>query len=351
MPRLVRLTALACLLTAAMLARAEEGAAAGLCYRGINLSGAEYGKRGGVVGTDYIYPSEETIRYFADKGMNAVRLPFRWERLQPRLGEPLSEEELLLLRQAVGLARKAGMTVILDPHNYAKYDERTIGTPDVPVSAFADFWRRVAAEFAADHGIVFGLMNEPYDIDGPAWVAAANEAVAAIRETGATNLVLVPGTIWSGGATWFDEKPWGSNAGVMTGFRDPANHYAFEIHQYLDVDYSGKHATCEKADEVNDRLLRLSDWMRQNGSRAFLGEFGGSKDPACLAGLSRLGRMMADNSDVWIGWTYWAAGEWWPEEEPLNIQPRPGKGTPAQLEALKAALDGPADPDRCLPGH
>jgi len=31
---------------------------------------------------------------------------------------------------------------------------------------------------------------------------------------------------------------------------------------------------------------------------------------------------MSDNSDAWIGFSYWAAGEWWPANEPFNVQPR-----------------------------
>src|SRR6187402_3374180 len=60
-------------------------AASGLCYRGVNLSGAEYGDRNGAADTNYVYPAEATVHYFAGKGMNVIRLPFLWERLQPVL--------------------------------------------------------------------------------------------------------------------------------------------------------------------------------------------------------------------------------------------------------------------------
>ena len=58
-------------------------AAQALCYRGINLSGAEYGERDGTLGTNYTYPSEKTVQYFASKGMNVVRLPFKWSDCSP----------------------------------------------------------------------------------------------------------------------------------------------------------------------------------------------------------------------------------------------------------------------------
>lgn len=36
-----------------------------MCFKGINLSGAEYGDRDGVEGKNFIYPSEKTVAYFA----------------------------------------------------------------------------------------------------------------------------------------------------------------------------------------------------------------------------------------------------------------------------------------------
>ena len=46
---------------------AQPVQAAEPCFRGINLSGAEFGNPDGVAGTDYLYPSEATIAYFAGK--------------------------------------------------------------------------------------------------------------------------------------------------------------------------------------------------------------------------------------------------------------------------------------------
>jgi endoglucanase len=53
--------------------------------------------------------------------------------------------------------------------------------------------------------------------------------------------------------------------------------------------------------------------------------------------------VMEKNRDVWTGWAYWAAGDWWPESEPLNIQPVKGRDRP-QLKALSrsGALSGGA---------
>lgn len=194
---------LAATVTFASIASADDGLAASqLCYRGINLSGAEYGDRDGVPGVNFTYPSEETVRYFAGKGMNVVRLPFRWERLQPVLSQPFDGAELQRLKDAVDLIQKHGMAVVLDPHNFGYYDKTQVTQQPATDLAFGDFWARLAIEFANRKGVLFGLMNEPHDIKAPDWLEAANTAIRSIRTVGARNLILVPGTNWSGAHSW-----------------------------------------------------------------------------------------------------------------------------------------------------
>jgi endoglucanase len=337
--KLIRLLAA----TAALTIPLEAGAA---CLRGINLAGAEFGEGRGTHGKDYTYPSQETIDYFAGKGFNAVRLPFKWERLQPRLNRDFDKAERKLLADTVEALREAGMTVILDPHNYALYGGKQIGSSDVPDSAFADFWRRLAEDYGEDPGVQFGLMNEPHDVPAPQWLASANAAIAAIREAGAENLVYVPGTIWTGAHSWEDEREGGANGNVMLGIEDPAGNHAYEVHQYLDQDFSGKSPTCERADDAVKALERFTEWLKRNGKRGFLGEFGGSAEPACLDGISRMSALVGKETSVWTGWAYWAGGDWWPETEALNIQPT-AKGDRPQLAALAAGGGLAASPASC----
>jgi len=334
-------------LVAAMVAIAVPFDAGAACLKGVNLAGAEFGEGRGTYGKDYTYPSAETIAYFAGKGFNAVRLPFRWERLQPRLNRGFDKAERARLAETVKTLRKAGMTVILDPHNYAYYDKKQLGAEGgVPDSAFADFWRRLAEEYGQDSGVQFGLMNEPHDVTAPQWLASANAAIAAIRKTDAKNLILVPGTIWTGAHSWQEEQDGGANGTVMLGVEDPASNYAYEVHQYLDADFSGTAKTCERADDAVTALQRFTDWLKRNGKRGFLGEFGGSSDQACLDGLARMTALVGKESAVWTGWTYWAAGDWWPADEPLNIQPT-ADGDRPQLMALTAGGGLPARPGTC----
>ncbi len=48
---------------------------------------------------------------------------------------------------------------------------------------------------------------------------------------------------------------------------------------------------------------------------------------------------IAENSDVWIGWTYWAAGAWWGGYK-FSVHPSPDGDKP-QLEVLMKYLAAP----------
>lgn len=260
--------------------------------------------------------------------MTIIRMPFRWERLQPALGGRLDEDEIKRIKETVALIRKHGMAVLLDPHNFGYYDKVQIGTAPATDAAFADFWARLAVEFANENGVLFGLMNEPHDIKATDWLDAANAAIRSIRAVGARNLILVPGTAWSGAHSWEQDVMGGANGTVMLGVRDPLDFYAYEVHQYLDVDSSGTHPTCEGAATAVKAIAGVTAWLKLNHKRGFLGEFGASADKDCMGGLREIYATMSGNSDVWLGWSYWAAGEWWPADEPFNVQPHAGAERP-----------------------
>lgn len=332
---------------AAMLAQPALAATTS-CFRGINISGAEFGPLGGKVDKDYIWPSIATLDYFAGKGFNTVRLPFRWDRLQPELMGELDEAELSRLMETVELIRARGMKTILDPHNYARYHDQVIGSDAVPKEAFADFWARLARLYANDDQVVLGLMNEPNTMPVAQWVDAANAATEAIRTTArAKNLILVPGTAWSGAHSWMKPIDGEPNGIALGKFRDPGNNFAFEVHQYFDDDFSGTKGNCSRTQDAVAALESFTEWLKANGHRGMLGEFGAPKDDACVAGIKAMVDVVERNKDVWTGWTYWVAGDWWSPDEPLNIQPTKDGDRP-QLQGLLPALrDLSAEGTRC----
>ncbi|WP_369935612.1 glycoside hydrolase family 5 protein [Xanthomonas tesorieronis] len=294
-----------------------------LKFAGVNLSGAEISssKKPGVVNVDYFYPREADYAYFAGKGMNIVRLPVLWERLQPSPQGRLDAAQLALIKAAVKQAKAQRMHLIVDIHNYASYYGHKIGGTDVPIKTFSDLWQRLALEFKDDNTVIFGLMNEPNNIAPGLWASAAQAAVDAIRVTGARNLILVPGALWSGAHSWYSTVGGVSNASALASLYDPLRRTAIEVHQYLDIDSSGTSATCVSGSIGAERLVRFTDWLRETGHIGFLGEFGAADNAACRQALDGMLGYIEQHRAVWLGWSYWAGGAWWNADYPFNVQP------------------------------
>src|SRR5262249_40898737 len=130
------------------------------------------------------------------------------------------------------------------------------------------------------------------------------------------------------------------NAVEMLNITDPANNFAFDVHQYFDSDYSGTTANVVSTTVGRDALVNLTSWLHTNNRRAFLGEFAVANS-TIGAGIgdeavnNRLG-YMERNKDVWLGWTWWAAGPKWGNYmftlEPTNL------GQPSQADRPSMGL-------------
>ncbi len=305
-------------------------------YVGVNLAGAEFNakRKPGKIGKHYAYPSRRDFDYFLGYGFTTFRVPFLWERLQPKLDGGFRPVELKAIDRTVAYATGKGATIILDPHNYARYYRHDIGSDEVPISAFARFWGKFADRYKDNPRVIFGLMNEPHRIRADLWRRAVDAAIAAIRATGARNLILVPGTRWTGAHSWQSPHRGISNAQAFRSLTDPGGNFAFEVHQYFDKNYSGTKKFCSKGAAALAAMERMTKWLRDTRNRGFLGEFGVADSDTCLRALDAVLRHMKENRDVWIGWTYWAAGGWWGNYM-FSVHPsKDGKPKP-QLEVLR----------------
>lgn len=313
---------------------------------GVNLPSAAFGphiKKGGPRGKhghDYSYPIStytpgyKNTEYFLQRGMNSFRLGFIWERLQPTLDREFDPVEFGRLRDTVAELTRQGAWLVLNPHNYARYEGELVGSQHAEIPRFAELWSRLATAFGENPRVIFGLMNEPHGIEADTWVKAANAAIDAIRRTGARNLVLVPGINYSSSRHWQDDR----NGEALLQIRDPLDHVAFEAHIYLNASATGVDPDCESETVGVERMQPFTDWLRAHRKIGFLGEFGGGRDPVCLAAIERMAAFMRDNRDIYLGWSYWAAGPRWPPDYFTSIEPRRGGADAPQMTALMKAM-------------
>jgi endoglucanase len=290
-------------------------------YFGVNQSGAEFGSGiwPGTWGKDFTFPAPSSIDYFVGKGFNFFRVTFMMERLAPPatgMTGPFSSAYLANLTTTINYITSKGAFAAVDPHNFMLYNNAAITS----TSEFQTFWTNLAGHFKTNPNVIFDVMNEPNGIPASTAFALNQAAVNGIRASGATTqLILVEGTSWTGAWTWVSS----GNSAVFGAIKDPNNNVAIQMHQYLDSDGSGTNAACVSSTIGAERLAAATAWLQANNLKGFLGEIGAGNNAECISAVS--GAMCSmQQSGVWIGASWWAAGPWWPATYFTSIEPPNG---------------------------
>ena len=301
---------------------------------GINISGAEFG--GGIGGTNnsqYHWPTLSELQFYKEHGVDLVRLPFTWERMQGSLGGPLNANELNLLKGVLANAATLGMDIIIDLHNYGRYNNVAFGAVGGPTSAqFADFWAKLSNEVKGYTSLVgYDLMNEPHDMPtANGWKDAAQAAVNSIRTVDMSHKIFVEGNAWASAQYWKID-----NANFL--INDPANKIVYEAHVYFDRYNQGAYYNSYDSEQAYpmvgvDRLKPFVEWLKANNAEGFIGEFGvPSDDPRWITVVTNaMDYMNANNLDA----TAWGGGTWWPTEYSMFMG-SPGRADSGYFDTLE----------------
>ncbi|MEZ0495392.1 cellulase family glycosylhydrolase [Sphingomonas sp. IW22] len=324
---------------------------------GVNLGSAAGGStwpngEPSVYGTHYVYNSEpehpeprkhREMDYHWSRGVRIIRVPFKWERIQPVPFGPLfggggtgswttpNRQDMRRLDEQLWYwTQVLGGIALIDCHNYMSYSFQEGGggkiaydNPDTPIAMLTDLWVKLADHYADNPRVWFGIMNEPNGSkQTPVRVGDTHHAVVnAIRaRTPALNKIFMSGAEYSAARSWVSN----GQGAAYASFYDPADNFAFEPHTYFDDDASGTKGTCEAGAQT--RLVAITEWARANGFRLFMGELAGG-DPAiegqaaCGPVVTAAYQYMSDNRDVWLGWTTWGAGRFWNRTYIFRLDP------------------------------
>ncbi|KAF9005273.1 endoglucanase [Hymenopellis radicata] len=259
-------------------------------YTGVNIAGFDFGcNSDGSCTASAAYPpltqyyghdGEGQMKHFVnDDGFNTFRLPVGWQ-------------------------------FLTNDTNFAKYDAlvQIIGQGGPTNDQFAALWASIATKYKSQSKLIFGLMNEPHDVpDIKLWAASVQAAVTAIRNAGATTqILLLPGNNWTSAGTFISSgsadalktvvNPDGTTTGLV-----------FDVHKYLDSDNSGTNSECT-TNNIDGAWAPLAEWLRCNGRQAFNTETGGGNVASCVKYMCEQIAYQAANSDVFLGYIGWAAG-------------------------------------------
>ncbi|WP_379771536.1 glycoside hydrolase family 5 protein [Flaviflagellibacter deserti] len=313
--------------------------------QGVNLSGAEFkdikqtsttATPFGRLNKDYAWPDPLVLKGWQDRGVTVVRLPFRWERVQPDLRGDVSLDHIAKL---VEVASRGTTVVILDMHNYGN---RWVSTPDgvkqaqidgpsglVTRDDYADVWRKIAERFKDYPLVQFDLMNEPHDLKSADAATEAEilrrmyqAAIDAIRGAGATNSIHIEPPNWAKSGALVS-----SFSDAALSLRDPADNLIFQVHQYVDKGEKGilPDAANGDVDAGRRKIEAATEWARKHRKILFLGEFGipNASSSSGLTAASRMIDHVQGNPDVWLGWTAWGGGKAWREDYVFRLESTP----------------------------
>lgn len=336
-------------------------------FRGTNVVGMEmayfnFNQANGPVGdTDYPVYDTRVIDYFAAKRITTIRFLFTWEAMQATLNGPIPATStgnykayFDNFKRVVDYATGSkGMRVIIEPWQSdsgggaggARWRGDLVGSAQVPIAAFADFWGKLAALFKDNPRVRFGLVNEPNGMSTMTWFAAAQAAITAIRTAGATQRIYVPGNGYTAASGWtanyYDTAvPAHSNAygwlnanGIGQPLIDPAGNIAAEVHTYLDSSQGGLTDEITSVTAARDQIAVALNEAAAHGYKIYLGEIG------IYAGASGAGFTAADawadfinyfnaNQVTFDGFTWWAGGmpDWWNDVHAAHFSISPTDG-------------------------
>ncbi|KAI1167242.1 glycoside hydrolase family 5 protein [Nemania serpens] len=300
-----------------------------LKWLGINLSVAEFGqgKYPGLWGKDFYFPDNTAISTLRSQGYNIFRVAFAMERLVPtQLTNPADANYLKNLTATVNYITSNGAYAILDPHNYGRYYSNIM----TDTAGFSSFWKTLATAFKSNDKVIFDTNNEYHDIDQTLVFNLNQAAITAIRAAGANSQY-----IFAEGNSWSAAMAWATTNDNLKQLKDPANKLVYEMHQYLDSDNSGTSDVCVSATIGAERVASATNWLRQNGKIGILGEFAGGNNTQCKSAITGLLNHLKQNSDVWQGALWWAAGPWWADYI-YSFEPPSGTGYTYYNSLLKS---------------
>lgn len=245
---------------------------------------------------------EEVMKFCKERGLNTVRLAFYTLAFNSKKDRPIDIAEHIRnhIEPVVAAARRNGMYVILDAHEYlseeideatAREKQKSNRWDDATVQRWIDAWVAVAKQYKDDPYVLgYELMNEPHDLPPEDAREKYTRCLKAIRAVDQRHIILVGNHDWSHSRAM--EPTWGPVASTVDA---PYNNVVFAFHDYPEDNHPWivqKHIT-EFRDKHNVPVLCT--------------EFGAThwnkSETVCREFLAGMHTLFAKED---VGWMIWA---------------------------------------------
>jgi endoglucanase len=274
--------------------------------RGINLGNALEAPCEGVWGVTL---RKEYFTAIKKAGFSSIRVPICWS-AHASVEAPYSVDPAFWKRVdwVVAQAKARHLHAILDFQNYKELIEDPAGHEE----RFLGIWRQIAEHYQYEPPtILFELLNEPYgNLDAATWNRILARALAVVRPTNATRLVVV-GPV--------DRNDIGALPSLVLPDDDP--YLVATVHFYHPKPFTHQGAEWEpgslpwlgtvwqgtdvEKQAVEESMARASAWGQTHHRPIFLGEFG-AYSKADQDSRERWTRHVARSAEAYgMAWAYW----------------------------------------------
>ena len=199
-----------------------------------------------------------------------------------KIGGTLDATNFAKYDKVMKICFNTGAICAIDLHNYARVEGKIIGQGGPSDAQFADLWAQLATKYRTNDKVMFGLMNEPHDLDINIWANTVQAAVTAIRNAGATTqMILMPGTNFASAGAFV---PSGSGAALVKVVNPDGSTTGLimDLHKYLDEDNSGTHSVCT-TNNIDGAFAVVATFLRDNNRLGIVSETGAGQDASVRA--------------------------------------------------------------------
>ena len=279
--------------------------------------------------------TDDFIDKAAAAGFTTVRLPVRWSN-HASATAPFTIDSAFMNRVAsvVDKLLAKGGIVILNMHHYRQLDGDPLdagefGVPDAAVDVrFVMLWNQIATHFQGRSArLLFELYNEPHGRqNGEPWNVLAARALAVVRKTNPTRVVMIGPTTWNSASDLHLLKIPNDADMIVT------------IHNYAPFTFTHQGAewinpilptgvTCCTASQLGEMTAPLDiakSWSLATHYSVFVGEFG-AYSKADSTSRMNFNRQMRDAMESrGMSWTYWEFAAGFGVYDPVKLSFRQG---------------------------
>jgi len=313
-------------------ASASAVATASAIGRGVNFGNMLEAPTEGAWG---LTVTDDFIDKAAAAGFTAVRLPVRWSN-HASTTAPFTIDAAFMSRveSIVDKLLAKGLVVILDMHHYRQLDGDPLDVGELAVAdaavdvRFVMLWEQIAPHFQGrSTRLVFELYNEPHGrVNGEAWNVLAARALAVVRKTNPSRIVVIGPTHWNS-ATDLNLLKLPNDANMIV-----------TVHNYAPFTFTHQGAewinpvlptgvTCCSVAQVAEMTAPLDvakTWATAKHYAVFVGEFG-AYSKADSASRIDFNRKMRDAMEArGMTWAYWEFAAGFGVYDPVKLSFRQG---------------------------